>query len=574
MSARSAPSITRVHTLHRIRTVVNHVESLQRKQKKVIDDFAVANHLIRTQLSRPTTQKLRDQIGRRARDHLETARYLGLLFRHKFGRKYTHKVTRYVKFLSKSFEDECPANSEEESILIDRVCRFKMANASYIQSSSFYKDYRTRPCLNVLASLKFSGSSLNVFQLGYILSEQKLDIAISRNKVQTLVNKVKGKQFENVYLAQLSEADKRNVRRDTLPFVDWCAQLNLVKKNGDEKTITEIGKKALENYESIFPLWWTDLGRYKELMAAAIILINYFKMKRRKRLIDEMCALNVKWRLIPVGIGDEVRKVLKNRDTDFVKDDTLFDFSFQYDIPPEAWGEVQDIIRYLLVKLRYKRFRLTAIQTAMDDFLASTIREYLRKEAQILSEKYSEKAEVPIEISSVAITSQFKSPYEATSYVFLKAMEKEGFKIAKYQRQLTDFFEKRRWKKFAEDNPDMLLTNDFWGLVECKSTEEWGERFKLNKKTMAEISYYNDYAKEIINTGLRNKCKSVFCYEGQIEPREKTELEKILKQEFPNVLIITRKALQKALSDQAYRNKCRDIFKMEPNQISHQIVDI
>ena len=65
LKAERAPDITRVHTLHRIRTIVNYVNELNQENVQIIDDNTIAKHLIKTHLSKPTTESFRDQIGRR-----------------------------------------------------------------------------------------------------------------------------------------------------------------------------------------------------------------------------------------------------------------------------------------------------------------------------------------------------------------------------------------------------------------------------------------------------------------------------------------------------------------------------
>lgn len=71
-----------------------------------------------------------------------------------------------------------------------------------------------------------------------------------------------------------------------------------------------------------------------------------------------------------------------------------------------------------------------------------------------------------------------------------------GFNADKYQGQLADAVRKAL-KNYAENNPDILVTNSISYLIECKSKEEWGDNLSFDKRVRGEFINCNDFAKEV-----------------------------------------------------------------------------
>lgn len=556
------PSITRVHTLHRIRTVVNCVVDLVKNNATEIDDITIANHLISTHLSKPTIKSFGDQIGRRARDHLETARYLGLLYRIKTSNKYKHLPTLQGKKLAiYTFEETCPKDFNEEAIFIDRICRMKMTNTSYMQTPRGYEHYRSRICLNMLAALEIYGSKLSLFQIGAIVSETNLDVFKHKGKIKKLVKKITSKSYDRNYLKNLTQEDIKNIRRDVTPFIDWCAQLDLVRTNNDIINLTHRGSNFLNFYGKLMPIWWHDLSEWPSVAGASLLLINYLKLINEHLAIKQLLQTKISVGLFKVEISDVLQQSLKEFYKTIIQTETLVDFSFQYDVPPEKFKEVEQILVTFLKTLGYKNTSKDIINF-LELYFEQKISSSLKTEADIKTTEIKKERNIDIRIAAASTLSQFKSPYEATTYLFLKAIETQTFRTEKYQAQLGDFFkDDLRWGKFSENNPDLLLVNDFYGLVECKSSGEWGDTLNLRKVILSEIANYHDFCNTIKAIGIKRDCIVVFSYEGEIKTEDKKGIEELLKKEFHNIIIVTQKALKKALVNISFQNTLRGMIK-------------
>lgn len=567
------PSITRVHTLHRIRTVVNCVVDLVQNNAPEIDDITIANHLISTHLSKPTIKSFGDQIGRRARDHLETARYLGLLYRIKTSNKYKHLPTLQGKKLAiYTFEETCPKDFNEEAIFIDRICRMKMTNTSYMQTPRGYEHYRSRICLNMLAALEIYGSKLSLFQIGSVVSEPNLDVFKHKGKIKKLVKKITSKSYDRNYLINLTQEYIRNIRRDVTPFIDWRAQLDLIRTNNDNINLTHRGANILNFYGKFMPIWWHDLSEWPSVAGASLLLINYLKLINEHLAIKQLLQTKIRIGLFEVEISDVLQQSLKEFYKTIIQTETLVDFSFQYDVPPEKFKEVEQILVTLLKILGYKNTSKDIINF-LELYFEQKISSSLKTEADIKTTEIKKERNIDIKIAAASTLSQFKSPYEATTYLFLKAIETQTFKTEKYQAQLGDFFkDDLRWGKFSENNPDLLLVNDFYGLIECKSSGEWGDYLNLRKGILSEIANYHAFCNAIKTIGIKRDCVVVFSYEGKIKIEDKNKLGQLLKKEFPNVIIVTQQALKKALVDISFQNTLRGMIKGKEKH-SH-IIDI
>jgi len=569
MRAKSAPSITRVHTLHRIRTVVNHVTQLFDAKVPVVDDLAIADHLIRTHLSKATTKKIRDQIGRRARDHLETARYLGLLYRRKNATKFTHIPSTWGRRLARyKIHEECPSEPLEEAILVDRICRLKLANTSYQQEpAGLYTEFRSRLCLLILASLKLCGS-LNIFQIGSILANTSLDVTISPTRLARIANRVSSTKYGMTYLNRLRSRDKRNIRRDTQPFVDWCEQLGLLEKLKETDTIamTGRGSEVLEFYTKGFPVWWSDLGQWGELAAAAMLLTNYLKLRNRHRVIRKLAKTDSRSGLFPGNVGAVLREVTgctmkRICDTNF-----WFDFSRSYDVPPDKWELVEQRLLELMAALKMTKTNVSTVVHAVEWGTVRFWREKFKHEADQASQAVSGKLNIKATVPTVSIQYHFQSDYEATTYVLLQHLQKRRFSVAKYQGQLVEYFaDDPHWRRVATSNPDLLVTDGFLSLVECKSVKEWGPKLTLTKPIIGELLMYGQFAAALTSkTAPATRCRVMFSYEGEIDRKDWGNIEGFLLQACPGVIIVLRSALQKALVDNNAKKTLRSLVSLAP----------
>jgi len=551
MSAKSAPSITRVHTLYRIKSIINYVNELEDAGNKVIDDYSIAIHLINTKLSKPTRRKENDQICRRARDHMETARYMGLLYRHKVDtRKYTHAVTKFGKFLiDKSPESECPANVKEEAVLIDRIMRLKLANATYLQTGGVYSKYRQRPCFTAL-TIMASSKMTDIFKIAYILSEPDIDPLLSSNKFNNMMNWVNSPSFDK-YRKKLNKKDENNIKRDTLPLVDWMVQLGLCKRQESEVEVTNRGLNNLRRYENITPLWWDDLGAYRPAVAASIIISNYLKLVSSVADLRVIVSYKIESDLFTSTISNEIKAL--GLEKIFFDGSRLIDFSFYYDVPPESWLEVKRIIAQIKHLLSNLQERVDTIINKCEYFAINLLIHENEDDAKKQSQDLERNMNINIALPAAAIINQFQSPYEIITYFALKQIESRELKVLKYQSQLAEFFLNPKWSSIANTNPDILIMNDIVNIIECKSIGEWGVSLSVNKKIIAEIGLYDAYAAAIEKTKIGKKCKAVFSYEGSIEPADLGDINKLLRHEHPRVYIIPYSYLKKYLVNRSLR---------------------
>ncbi len=568
MEEKSAPSVTRVHTLHRIRTVVNRVAYLVDKGIAV-DDMAIADHLIETHLSKASIAKVRDQIGRRARDHLETARYLGLVYRKRTGSKFAHFPTEWGRALSKyKISQECPNDILEEAILVDRICRFKIANTSYLQEAGgTYANLRTRLCLAILASLDQS-KELNLFQIAAILSDLSADLTEPQTKFPQTVKKVASAKWAKTYFEKLTPSHKRNVARDTMPFMDWCKQIGLIKENKETRTfvVTPRGKTVLDYYRASVPIWWADLGGWGDLAAAAVILINHLQLRHKAQLIKKLATVEARNGLFETGtIGSLIHEVTGLTIKQICDHGSWFDFSMSYDVPPERYELVQhqldDLLSHIGMKSNPSRIIHDVEWASINTWLAK-FKEEANESSQALSSRLNIKAILP----TYSIQYQFQSDYEAATYVFLQQLQKDHFYVAKYQGQLVEYFaDDPHWNRMARTNPDLLVTNGFLSLVECKSVKEWGSKLVPNKSIVAELMMYGQFVSALAKkTGPKVRCRAVISYEGEIETKHFKGIEDLLKTKCPDVIIVLRSALQKALVDPTAKNDLRGRMTAAP----------
>jgi hypothetical protein len=189
-----------------------------------------------------------------------------------------------------------------------------------------------------------------------------------------------------------------------------------------------------------------------------------------------------------------------------------------------------------------------------------------KEEADESSQALSSRLNIKAILPTYSIQYQFQSDYEAATYVFLQQLQKDHFYVSKYQGQLVEYFaDDPHWSRMARTNPDLLVTNGFLSLVECKSVKEWGSKLVPNKSIIAELMMYGQFVSALAKkTGPKVRCRAVISYEGEIETKHFKGIEDLLKTKCPDVIIVLRSALQKALVDPTAKNDLRGRMTAAP----------
>lgn len=552
------PPITRVHTLFRLRTVLNAVTELH-KRGETVTDKEIAGLLAETRLSKYKPEKLEDRIGRRARDHLETLLRMGLVWRTKVKGRFDYRATPAGEQLFKryGFMDECPKDSFEEAVFISRLMRMKMTNP-YERK---FIDFRTRPCLTALYSL--SQTKLHLYHLGIILGEKKADPYLNPAPIDVRVKEFSlyepNEHSVGKFLEQygIENKEAKSIRRDTKPILDWCRQLNLVSERHDWYTLTDRGKVMLEHYKDICPIWYADLGDVPQAKSALLLLYDFLRSSGiphqfapEERIRVGLFEGNIKDLLIEIEKNVGVALFDKSY-TRLIRD---VDFSLWYDIPPRMHEDTLTLLKDLLnkhgvtVDAFIKEVELKSI-LKLEGALRRENAEFKQARADSISEAIEVK--LPIEvIPTPGVFSAFRSPFESECFMLLRLL---GFNAQKYQGLLKDFAS-RSFSRFAENNPDILIANGFYCLVECKSIGEWRERLRVTKNVSNEMWRYQMYTKDV------NVNSAVFIYEGTIDRKSKRQLIDQLV-DARKIVVISRRYLLESLRKPERRKVLKNLMK-------------
>jgi hypothetical protein len=536
-----APPITRVHNLFRLRTVLNAVTKLHENGKIVTDD-EIATLLAKKRLSKYKPKKLKDRIGRRARDHLKTLIRIGLAWRVKKGRRFDYRPTPVGEQLYHRYEfmDECPKDPFEEAIFTDRLMRTKLVNPYETK----FLDYRTRPCLTVLFSLK--QASLHLYHLGLILGEKEAEPHLNPQLVYERIKEfltfgLNERGVEKLVAEyRINEQKRKSIRRDTKPILDWCRQLNLIDEKGDWYTLTNRGEIVLSKYKERYPLWYNDLGDIPNVKSALLSFYQFLKSKGLSHTALPKKKIQVgffKGRIDVIlrEIEENIGVVLFNKDyTKLVRE---VDFSLWYDVPPEVHKEIFSFIQKKLavnIDALIQEVELKPVKELEKVFKRGDM-EFKQAQAKYMAKTIE--TTLPTEIMPTpGIFSSCKSPFEKESLVLLRFL---NLKTQKYHGVFMDYVSKSL-TKYAENNPDHLITNGFHSLVECKSTGEWGKVLRITKGKLNEMLGYQKYAEEV------NASSAIFVYEGEIDNISRDDFSRILI-DLDKIVIISRKFLSKSL---------------------------
>jgi hypothetical protein len=569
-----AQPVTRVHNLFRIRTVVNAVTEFNAKNK-FPSDKEIAFILAKKGLSKLRKEKIKDRIMRRARDHLLTASYMGLLSRS--GKPFGYWSTTAGAQLSKySSDEECPKDATEEAILIDKIMRFKLTNIFDLQQKEQYAKLRSRPCLYILYILK-SQNWLHEHQIAVALGAEKCDPTLADKKAKrTLLELVKYAGVNEKVLLEfykdygIDEELQKNMTRNVRPLLDWCESLGLVISSslpnvrGRWYNLTDRGSKVLSIYQNKIPVWYLDLKAGAPYKASILL---FYKFLRLRNLTAGLKLLSRRFKggLVEVEVKDSLQE-LENTvhdlafATDYSRLESDVDFTLDYDVPPEDAEMVKLLLRKLgqTYDLKVEEI-LEAIELdEIDGLRFSLERDYeniRKRETELFATKTATVSEpilskVTSAIPSVGILSQYKSDFEKEAALFLRILD---FNANKYQGQMADRCTKAYTIRFFENNPDILITNGIETLVECKSIGEWKAPLS-DKSVPKEIMTYEQVIAEVKPNSV------MIVYEGTLDTKSLSLITSILE-DTPHVVFVTKNYLINCIYQPAKKERLREVLK-------------
>ncbi len=566
--------ITRVHNVFRIRTVVNAVSKMNLKKKFPGDD-EIGLVLARTGLSKFRKEKIKDRIMRRARDHLLTACYMGLLSR--VGRPFAYSSTISGKMLqSYKRGEECPKDAMEEAVFIDRIMRLKLTNAYDLQLGKQYTEIRSRPCLYILHILK-QKPWLHEHHIAVATGAERCDPILSDKSARNVFSSIASygapsrenlSQFYKDF--HIKPQDRKNMTRNVRPLLDWCESVGLVESKEVVKTrgrwynITERGSHVLKMYGEKLPIWFIDLGTFSSAKAAILLFYTYLNLYGLT-VGNSFLRHKLKTGLVLSKISDLIQDIEKQMniafEDNYARLTTSLDFSWGYDVPPEKREEVRSFLKLLAHTYRMKA---EEVIESLERSYIDQLRFYLQKEhiavRATLTGAFAEStsisedpilARVKESIPSVGILSQYRSDFEKEAAILLRLL---NFNAIKYQGQLADRCRKRHVIRFFENNPDILILNGMECLVECKSTGEWRSPLRTEKGISKEIFIYDQYMPEVKSNSI------VLIYEGKIDSKAKKFVDGIL-QDAKDVVFVTKNYLVNSIHKLVLRERLLRIIR-------------
>jgi len=532
--------ITRVHNIFRIRTIVNAVSSLNKK-KQLPNDENIAEVLAKSGLSKYRKEKVKDRIMRRARDHLLTASYMGLLTRSGF--PFGYSSTQSGKLLQKYGLEECPKDAMEEAVFIDRILRLKLTNVYDMQRGKQYQKLRSRPCLFILEVLSRK-NGLHEHQIAVATGGNRCDPTIEDNKTRLIVAEVckYGDQSEAMLKKFYTKygvkaQDRKNMTRNVRPLLDWCRSVGLVRyqeigEAGRWYYLEERGKRLLKQYREKTPVWYIDLGNASTAKSALLLFYQYaiasgfvFKSILNSKL--KVTTLNSG--ITATKIGELVSEIEIQTGVNLVNagsaKDAELDFTFEYDVPPENRKEVMEYLKTICKVANVKSEKVLHVLEieSIEDLERVLDREH-KDVRQILTGSVSKNTNVEAEkiaslIPSVGILGQYKSEFEKEVVLLLRLL---SLNAIKYQGQLAERTRKAHVARFFENNPDILVKNGIESLVECKSSGEWKSPLSTDKNMPKELMLYQQYFPQVQSDSI------ALIYEGVLDTESKKFLASFL----------------------------------------------
>ena len=517
---------------------------------------------------------MKDRIMRRARDHLLTASYMGLLSR--IGRPFGYSSTTVGKQLRAYIGDEeCPKDAKEEAVFIDRIMRLKLTNVYDLQQRRQYARLRSRPCLYILHVLK-TKKWLHEHQIAVATGTERCDPLLADIKTKRTLKKIyKYARLNKNFLFKfykdyvIDVETKRNMTRNVRPLLDWCEALGLIISKelqgigGRWYNLTDRGLQILSVYKNKLPIWYTDLGEGAPLKAAIILLYRFLKA-RNLSAGSKLLNLSLQTGLVKTRIKKTINELVEEQNilfsNDFAVLESEIDFTFEYDVPPEEASLVKSLLRRI-GQVYGVKFTEILNTTELDEI--DELRFFIRKQHEEIKRKEVKKfasrtptVSKPIlkKISSImpstGILNQYKSDFEKEAALILRILD---FNANKYQGQMADRCTKTYTTKFFENNPDILITNGVEVLVECKSIGEWKAPLS-DKRVPKEIIIYERLFDQVKPTSV------LIAYEGTLDAKSLSLVASILEDN-PHVVFVTKNYLVNCIYKLALKRRLMRILK-------------
>ena len=559
--------ITRVHNIFRIRTIVNAVTDFNLRKKFPGDD-EVAMVLAKRGLSKFRREKIKDRIMRRARDHLLTASYMGLLSRS--GRPFGYwSTTAGQQLKGYGLDEECPKDVKEEAVFINKIMRLKLTNVFDLQQRKQYITFRSRPVLYVLRILQ-TKKWLHEHQVAVATGTERCDPLLADSETQEISGEVcryaglSKKMLLRFYKDYNVDRElMRNMTRNIRPLLDWCEALGLVESRelvdagGRWYNLTERGLQVLSVYKEKIPIWYIDLGDGAPVKSALILF--YMFLKERNLIAgSKLINRSLQAGLIEVKVKDVIKQLEEQQGLKFSKDyssiESKVDFTLEYDVPPKDLDMVKSLVKEIgqTYKLKLKDI-LAAIELDHVDALRFSLQmqheDIRKKETEAFASRTATVSKpllskVSSVIPSMGVLSQYKSDFEKEVALFLRILD---LKANKYQGQLADRCTKTYIIRFFENNPDILITNGIECLVECKSIGEWKAPLSY-KGVPKEIMTYQQLIAEV------NPSSVLIAYEGTLDAKSINTISSILD-DAPDVIFVTKNYLINCIHRPAFRER-------------------
>jgi len=517
---------------------------------------------------------MKDRIMRRARDHLLTASYMGLLSR--IGRPFGYWSTTVGKQLRAHIGDEeCPKDAKEEAVFIDRIMRLKLTNVYDLQQRKQYTRLRSRPCLYILHILK-TKKWLHEHQIAVATGTERCDPLLADGKTKRTLKKIckYAGLSKNLLLKfykdyAIDEETKRNMTRNVRPLLDWCEALGLIISKelqgigGRWYNLTDRGVRILSVYKNKIPIWYIDLGEGAPLKAA-IILFYRFLRARNLAAGSKLLNLSLQTGLVKTRIKKTISELVKEQNILFSNDFTVLeseiDFTFEYNVPPEEASMVKSLLRRIgqVYGVKFTEILNTIELDAIDELRFSIQKQHeeiKRKEVEKFASR-TPKVSKPIltKISSImpstGILNQYRSDFEKEAALLLRILD---FNANKYQGQMADRCTKTYAIRFFENNPDILITNGVEVLVECKSIGEWKGPLS-DKRVPKEITIYERLFDEVKPSSV------LIVYEGTLDAKSLGLVASILEDN-PHVIFVTKNYLVNCIYRLALKRRLIQMLK-------------
>jgi len=575
------PPITRVHNIFRIRTVVNAVTA-ENKRGVFPNDKQIGIVLAESGLSKYRKEKIKDRIMRRARDHLLTASYMGLLTR--VGRPLGYSSTTTGKILEKyGAEEECPKDAREEAVFIDKILRLKLTNVYDLQRRKQYLAFRSRPCLYILHVLE-KKSWLHEHQIALATGSRKSDPLLEDRPTRSLISKLcryyepSDKVLHKFYRDfGVRKAARKNMTRNIRPLLDWCESVGLVSSKEVKGTrgrwyeITDRGRVMLKLYGKKTPIWYVDLGKTPEAKAALLIFYQYaavsgFDIKGIMNARLRTGLVTMKVSEILQDVEEKPGIILLNRG---LESDKELDFTLEYDVPPENRNNV---LEYLKTICNIAHVKLDKVVQSVEVDSLEELETILEREQQnirsIVTGKFAEKTAISSDpllkqvsslVPSIGILGQYRSDFEKEVVILLRLL---GLNAIKYQGQLADRCRKTHIMRFFENNPDILIINGIESLVECKSSGEWKAPLSGTKSVPKELLIYQQYFAEVKSNSV------IIIYEGLLDINSHKIVASILE-DTKDIVFVSKNYLINCVHQPSLRERFLRII-MEPKNFKSE----